>query len=250
MQDQRCTPVFNSSAPGAKSVVTEVVTGPLVQEVRQTFAGWLTQTVRLTAGARHAEFEFTVGEIPIMDPNANKTETGCVAWRQTGNCDPNGPREPTHDQSCTTTIPFPSSGYCECFGGRKASATGCGHPAFTCAKACLASSGKEVVSVFKTGIASAGKLLTDSNGREMLHRKRDFRPTWDLIQTEPVAGNYFPVNAAVALADEKAQLTLLVDSTAGAASLVDGELEVQRTLTALSLTALSLSLTALSDGSL
>ena len=46
-----------------------------------------------------------------------------------------------------------------------------------------------MVSRFNTSVASAGVLLTDSNGREMLSRRRNFRPTWNLTQTEQVAGN-------------------------------------------------------------
>lgn len=40
---------------------------------------------------------------------------------------------------------------------------------------------------------------TDSNGREMLRRVRDFRPTWDLEVIEPVAGNFYPVTSAIYL---------------------------------------------------
>jgi hypothetical protein len=62
----------------------------------------------------------------------------------------------------------------------------------------------------------------------MLRRRRDFRPQWNLTQTEPVAGNYFPLNTAAAIADaaRQLQLTVLVDSAQGAGSIVDGELEV------------------------
>jgi hypothetical protein len=54
-----------------------------------------------------------------------------------------------------------------------------------------------------------------------------------LNQTEEVAGNYFPCNAAAAIRDEKAQLTVLVDASQGVGSLVDGQLElmVHRRLT-------------------
>ena len=40
---------------------------------------------------------------------------------------------------------------------------------------------------------------TDSNGREMLKRVRDKRPTWDLQVQEPIAGNYYPLTAAITL---------------------------------------------------
>jgi len=148
-------------------------------------------------------------------------------WRQTGDCSPDGPREPQQDLPCDEAISGQASGYCECEGGRKAQLSNCGHVGFTCKQACLFTEGREVVSRFNTSIESAGILLTDSNGREMLSRKRDFRPMWNFSQTESVAGNYYPINSAVAITDAKsAQLTLLVDRASGAGSIADGELEV------------------------
>jgi len=103
---------------------------------------------------------------------------------------------------------------------------GCGHGGFSCQQACLYLVGKEVVSQFNTSIATAGGLITDSNGREMLVRQRNYRPLWNLTQTEQVAGNYFPVNSAAAIRDSQSQLTLLVDSSHGVASVFDGSMEV------------------------
>ncbi len=42
---------------------------------------------------------------------------------------------------------------------------------------------------------SADTVHTDANGREMLRRDRDQRPTWDLNVTESVAGNFYPVRS-------------------------------------------------------
>lgn len=50
--------------------------------------------------------------------------------------------------------------------------------------------GREVVIRFQSDLKSNSLFYTDSNGREILTRKRDFRPTWQLDQTEPVAGNF------------------------------------------------------------
>eukprot|EP00930_Biecheleria_cincta_P010286 TRINITY_DN1122_c3_g1_i1.p1 TRINITY_DN1122_c3_g1~~TRINITY_DN1122_c3_g1_i1.p1 ORF type:complete len:1002 (-),score=168.48 TRINITY_DN1122_c3_g1_i1:36-3041(-) len=87
--------------------------------------------------------------------------------------------------------------------------------------------GKEVVSRITTDIQNHGECLTDSNGREMIVRKRDFRQTWKLNQTEPVAGNYYPVTSALAIRDAHAQLTVLTDATQGGTGCVrDGELEL------------------------
>jgi hypothetical protein len=50
--------------------------------------------------------------------------------------------------------------------------------------------GKEIISRFSTNISSDGYLYTDSNGREMQQRLLNYRPTWKLNVTEPVAGKY------------------------------------------------------------
>jgi len=83
--------------------------------------------------------------------------------------------------------------------------------------------GREVVSKWKTSIDSKGRLLTDSNGREMQPRQRDQRPSWKLNVTEEVAGNYYPVTAAAAIYDTTSQLSVVVDRAQGAGSLNDGE---------------------------
>lgn len=67
--------------------------------------------------------------------------------------------------------------------------------------------GKEVVSRFVSGLGSGEALYTDSNGREMQRRQLNSRPSWKLDQTEPVAGNYFPVNTAAFVRDAAAQQT-------------------------------------------
>ncbi|VDM51702.1 unnamed protein product [Angiostrongylus costaricensis] len=42
----------------------EVVKGPLVEEVRQTFNSWVAQIIRLKKGAKHIEFDWIIGPIP------------------------------------------------------------------------------------------------------------------------------------------------------------------------------------------
>ena len=44
--------------------------------------------------------------------------------------------------------------------------------------------------------------------------------------SEPVAGNYYPVNAMIALDDGKASMAVLTDVSQGGASLQDGQLEL------------------------
>ena len=60
----------------------------------------------------------------------------CVGWRQTGLCDPHGPRHPKEDKSCTHVIPSGASGFCDCGRGVLANAVECEHTPFTCADAC------------------------------------------------------------------------------------------------------------------
>lgn len=59
--------------------------------------------------------------------------------------------------------------------------------------------GKELVLKYTTYLSSGSTFYTDSNGREMQKRILNHRPTWDLNVTEPVAGNYYPLTAAIAI---------------------------------------------------
>ncbi|KAK7113101.1 lysosomal alpha-mannosidase-like [Littorina saxatilis] len=88
--------------------------------------------------------------------------------------------------------------------------------------------GKEVVSVFKTSLSNKGTFYTDANGREVLKRQLNHRETWPLNNTEPVAGNFYPVNSRIYIQDEakKVQFTVLTDRSEGGSSLRDGEVEL------------------------
>ena len=88
--------------------------------------------------------------------------------------------------------------------------------------------GKEIISRFDTDLVSNGIWYTDANGREMQKRIRDYRKTWSLNNTEPVASNYYPVNSRMYLQDltRGLQLTVLTDRSQGGSSLKDGSLEL------------------------
>lgn len=86
--------------------------------------------------------------------------------------------------------------------------------------------GKEIISSFSSNIKSAATFYTDANGREVLKRVRNYRPTWSLNQTEQVSGNYYPVNSRIFIQDESAQLTVLTDRSQGGSSIRDGQLEL------------------------
>ncbi|XP_044592334.1 lysosomal alpha-mannosidase isoform X2 [Cotesia glomerata] len=88
--------------------------------------------------------------------------------------------------------------------------------------------GREIVTKYKSNLQSDGTFYTDSNGREMIKRKRNYRPSWNLTLEEPIAGNYYPVTAKIYLEDvrEKMRISVLNDRAQGGTSMVDGELEV------------------------
>ncbi|KAK1303873.1 hypothetical protein QJS10_CPB11g01988 [Acorus calamus] len=51
----------------SRSVPLRVIRGPLVDEVHQQFNSWIYQVTRLYKDKEHAEFEFTIGPIPVDD---------------------------------------------------------------------------------------------------------------------------------------------------------------------------------------
>lgn len=88
--------------------------------------------------------------------------------------------------------------------------------------------GKEVISRFTTDLKTDNTFYTDSNGREELKRVINYRPTWKLNQTEPVAGNYYPVNSRILLRDEKqkVQMSVVTDRSQGGGCVKDGQMEL------------------------
>ncbi len=86
--------------------------------------------------------------------------------------------------------------------------------------------GKEVIVKYTSEQQSQGAFYTDANGRQMLMRMRDHRPTWSLNVTEPVAGNYYPVNSRIFVKDDHTQMTVLTDRSQGGTSMKDGEVEL------------------------
>ncbi|XP_012584626.1 PREDICTED: lysosomal alpha-mannosidase isoform X1 [Condylura cristata] len=148
-------PYQQEPLPVSRWAQTQLVKTALVQEVHQNFSAWCSQVIRLYAGQRYLELEWTVGPIPVGD-----------SW------------------------------------------------------------GKEIISRFDTALETEGLFYTDSNGREIMERRRDYRPSWKLNQTEPVAGNYYPVNSRIYIKDREMQLTVLTDRSQGGSSLRDGSIEL------------------------
>jgi hypothetical protein len=91
----------------------------------------------------------------------------------------------------------------------------------------LNTQGREVVSRFKTTLVTNKTFYTDSNGRELQERILNYRATWPFTQSEPVAGNYYPVNALALLKGINGDaFAIAVDSSVGGASLEDGQIEL------------------------
>lgn len=66
--------------------------------------------------------------------------------------------------------------------------------------------GREVTLNIQTEIKNGGLFKTDSNGLEMQTRKLNHRDTWTLNNTEPISGNYYPVNSIISIQDKKSKL--------------------------------------------
>ncbi|ONK72632.1 uncharacterized protein A4U43_C04F21420 [Asparagus officinalis] len=86
--------------------------------------------------------------------------------------------------------------------------------------------GKEVITRLTANMATNKTFYTDSNGRDFLKRIRDYREDWNLQVTQPVAGNYYPLNLGIFIADGKSELSVLVDHAVGGSSIQDGEIEI------------------------
>ncbi|KAJ4714169.1 Alpha-mannosidase [Melia azedarach] len=86
--------------------------------------------------------------------------------------------------------------------------------------------GKEVISRMTANMVTEKVFYTDSNGRDFLKRVRDYRADWTLSVSEPVAGNYYPLNLGIFTTDKKSEFSVLVDRATGGASIEDGQLEI------------------------
>ncbi|KRT80854.1 glycoside hydrolase, partial [Oryctes borbonicus] len=95
--------------------------------------------------------------------------------------------------------------------------------------------GVEVITRFTTNRPSNGVFYTDSNGRQMVKRIRDFREMYYYTNEEPVSGNYYPVTSKIVLKDggsdactrgNNLEFAILNDRAQGGSSLEDGQIEL------------------------
>ena len=87
---------------------------------------------------------------------------------------------------------------------------------------------KEIITQYNTHILNQDTFYTDSNGRQILQRVKDYRPTWDFVSSEPVSQNYYPINSRIYIRDEysNSQVTIVNDRSQGGTSMNDGQIEV------------------------
>ena len=85
---------------------------------------------------------------------------------------------------------------------------------------------KETVILYNTSLNNNKTFYTDSNGRQMLERILNYRPTWDFQSSEPTSQNYYPVNSRIFIKDAVDQVTVLTDRSQGGTSMNQGQIEV------------------------
>ena len=86
--------------------------------------------------------------------------------------------------------------------------------------------GTEVIINFSVDeITNNGVFYTDSMGLEMQKRVIDYRPSWDLIVTQPISENYYPATHGVIIKDNNLTLEILNDRSQGVSSLENGDVE-------------------------
>ncbi|XP_014218055.1 lysosomal alpha-mannosidase isoform X2 [Copidosoma floridanum] len=88
--------------------------------------------------------------------------------------------------------------------------------------------GKEIITRYSSDLKNHAEFFTDSNGREMLRRRVNYRPTWEVHLEEPISGNYYPVTSKILIEDQKERerLAVLTDRAQGGTSLKEGEIEL------------------------
>ncbi len=70
--------------------------------------------------------------------------------------------------------------------------------------------GKEVVLQYSADLKNGGVFYTDANGRQMVKRQWNARRHLKLNVTEPISGNYYPINSRIMLKDEAKKLVMTV----------------------------------------
>ena len=85
---------------------------------------------------------------------------------------------------------------------------------------------KEVFTRFSTSVNSGDSWKVDSNGYEMTNRRVNFRETYQLNVTEPIAGNVVNINGVISIEGEGNTFMVMNDRSQGGTSLRSGEIDV------------------------
>ncbi|XP_031357681.1 lysosomal alpha-mannosidase-like [Photinus pyralis] len=88
--------------------------------------------------------------------------------------------------------------------------------------------GVEVITRYTTDLNSGATFYTDSNGRQLVKRTRNTRPTYAYTNEQPISGNYYPVTSRIAIKDEEKDISVAIlnDRSQGGSSLKSGEIEL------------------------
>ena len=88
--------------------------------------------------------------------------------------------------------------------------------------------GKEIVLVIEAikSVNNKGVFFTDSNGYQWMRREVNKRPTWKNVVTDPLAGNYYPITAGIAILDADRALIVSTDRSVGGTSLENNQIEI------------------------
>ena len=87
--------------------------------------------------------------------------------------------------------------------------------------------GKEIIAqICQPVIKNNGTFFTDSNGRQLMRRQINQRPTYDIGDEEPVSQNYYPITSLIMIKDGDEQMVLVTDRAQGGTSLSDGCVEI------------------------
>jgi lysosomal alpha-mannosidase len=98
-------------------VTVTLITGPVVSEARQVFAGWMSQKIRLWANATSVDFDMTVGPIPFNDGLGREVITryttdfdSNATWFSDSNCRDSNKRVFNYRPSWNMTVNEPVAG--------------------------------------------------------------------------------------------------------------------------------------------
>ncbi|XP_026682695.1 lysosomal alpha-mannosidase, partial [Diaphorina citri] len=242
----------NGSAIPVTVENSKLYNGALVSEIHQTFSvDWINAVIRVYKDTDYIDVQWIVGPIPIDDGNGKEvisryTVDGLANrnvfytdsngremlkriknYRPTWNYEVNEPVSGNY-YPITSRISLKAESNLTVLVDRAEGGSSLqdGQIELMVRKDTIDGNGKEVISRYTVdGLANRNVFYTDSNGREMLKRIKNYRPTWNYEVNEPVSGNYYPITSRISLKAES-NLTVLVDRAEGGSSLQDGQIEL------------------------